>query len=296
MTALLLACCLATDPAGEVRPFRPDPGRELVYRGQRTEADAGSLPRAWTLEGRVFALDDGTVAFQSLARLDGGSPRVTLDVAAWDKANRPVWQSGLTAAADDWRPEPEVTFDLPVGPAEVGALWTVCAPGRPAITWQVEALETVQGVRCLKLVGRSQSANWEQLGTASAWHREDTVWLAGPTGRAVRLMSVVQKREPGQSRPNSRAETRLELESDLTYPGHLAAERGREIRQAIALAGQLDRAAARVGSVALTAIKVRVDWHLQNVPATPYRPAVETVQRRLDAVRRGETVPVVPRD
>jgi peroxiredoxin len=80
------------------------------------------------------------------------------------------------------------------------------------------------------------------------------------------------------------------------YRGPLLDDRQREIQ----LTRDLTQAAMPLlhepdqhGLRALEQIETKIDFHNDNQPATPYREALQHLKRRIEAVRRGEALPVV---
>jgi hypothetical protein len=309
--ALLLAFAPGqpTDAGWELAP-RLTRGQELVYRGQFEEesnAVGARFRRVYNLETLVFVLDvsprGADVAVQTVLRPSGSPPTAPgaarLELATMDPKGRVTLRSGAPAQVPVQGPpslEPAGFVELPARRVGLGHTWEVPAGRRPPTAWTVEEADIQQGVRCLKLAGVQQSAEWDRpTGTAPAWRRTDTVWLAPRTGTVVRLERTVERRAGGEGTAGYKSVTTYELQGGgLTYPDQLGADRRREIQQAWqfhqALAQYLPQA-GRVGPRPFEALLARIDHHLATQPATPYRPAVLAARQRAESGRRGETPP-----
>ena len=292
-------------------------GQELVYRGTFTEHATQTrvqMQRAYRFETRYFVLDTSPrgVSLAALTRLqarsqptkaarvrEGMSSAVRLERLRLNLAGQVTAEGGLSLAVPlDGAPALEVGAFLDVPRTRQAALdgWEIAEPGRPVRMWRLAATESVGGQTCVKLVGVQQTDDWDRpRGDRGAWRRQDTVWIVPRTGLAARVERVIEQREPARREPSQRSVLRYELESALSYPFRLAEDRRQEVRQALAF-----REAARPMlyepgryTKQLAALQKRIASHVENQPATPYREAVLTVRKQVEAARRGEVLPVV---
>ena len=153
------------------------------------------------------------------------------------------------------------------------------------------------GRRPLFEIGRR--ATVRRLGQAAAdrpsWRRTDHVWLSPRLGVACRVERIIERRDPGRSKPTYKSVLAYDLEEPMQYPGRLYDERQREIVQAHAFskeAAPLLATPAKHGPQ-LAALLDKIAYHLDRQPQTPYREAIFQVKRRVEAAQRGEAAPVV---
>jgi hypothetical protein len=293
--------------------------QELVYRGSFREESVGggvAFESAYSFEGRVLVLDTQPTSTEAaiLTVLRDRPPAGSLRVSRKPAAGRPDFCSArLDRVSLDNRgqlkslagtrffvplegpPTLEVGFFVPM-PARVtvGSTWTSPDPGRPDRLWKAIALETVQGMRCLKLEGIQKSPHWDRpRADRSAWRRTDRVWLATIEGIAQRVERTIEVRLPARDKPTQVSTFRYELESSLSYPTRLVEDRLQDIRQASRfqqIAGPLFAAPTRHGRE-LEALLGQVSAHLERGTPTPYRPALEQIRRRVELARKGEVPP-----
>ncbi|HEV3255989.1 MAG TPA: redoxin domain-containing protein [Gemmataceae bacterium] len=321
-TLCLFTCALATAQAGSDTEWllvpRLSRGQELVYSGSFTEefvAKGVQCHASYGLENRVFVLETQAqgvdVALFTVLKFQETRARVAGEATAgpqpWSvrlELAHVDLQGKVTAAAGAPLPVPlegpatvecGVFVEMPHSRAGPGKSWDVAEDDRPPRTWRAAGTEAVNGTRCLKLVGVQQSPDWDRgRADQTAWRRQDTVWLTPGTGIACRVERIVEQREPARQEATQRSVTRYDLKESLVYPGQLCEDRSREIKQArtfMEMAEPLLREPGRYEPRHYEALLARIAFHLDNRPATPYREAVRQVQRRLDAVRRGEPAP-----
>ncbi|MFQ3591625.1 MAG: redoxin domain-containing protein [Gemmataceae bacterium] len=185
--------------------------------------------------------------------------------------------------------------ELPTGRLKRNQGWEIREPGQPNHVWQVAGPETVLAQPCVKLVGIQASEDWEKpRADRGAWRRLDTVWIATRHGLAIRVERIIEQREPA-SREVSRTSTlRYDLESDLRHPPAMLNDRRVEIARTIeyrALAKPLLAQPAR-NSRELAALLRKINSFMESQPPTPYREALVTLRRQVEAASRGEVVGV----
>lgn len=291
-------------------------GQELVYRGTFTEETVGArvqFQRVYRSETRYFVLDAlpaGTelAAFTTLqARAPGSaSPNVRIEGAASSVRLEKVTllPYGRVTAADlslavplegPCPLESAVFVEMPRGRVVPNQTWEKPEPGRPAMIWKLAGTETVHGQSCLVFVGVQQSDDWERpRADRNGWRREDRVWLLPRSGVTARVERTIEHHEPARREVSQRSVLRYELESSLQYPTQLALDRRQEILQAMSYREVARPLVVEPGrnARALQALQTRIAGHLENQPPTPYRDAVLTVKRQVEAACRGEVVTV----
>jgi peroxiredoxin len=289
-------------------------GQELLYRGTFTEDAKGprvQFHRDYRFETRCFVLDAPPrgldVAILTILRARGGKPapgvqvspvsssvrleRVTVDLHGKVKGDPAVSLCAPLEGAPTL--ECGAFVESPGLAVAPGRTWETFEPDRPARAWRVVGREVVLGTVCVKLVSLQQSADWDRPRDCSAWRRQDTIWVAPRLGVVQRLERITEQREPARYEATQRSVLRYDLESSLLYPGPLSEDRRQEVLQALAF-----REAARPMLSApvnyvrqLTALLAKINYHLERQPPTPYREAVLTTKRQVEAARRGEAAP-----
>jgi hypothetical protein len=282
-------------------------GQELVYTGTFVEealVPGVQFQRTFKIETTLLVLDatpqKHEVAAYTLLALRGKQPQPDaagpssvrleiLEVAPQGRVRGPV-------AALDGPPTVEWGALVEVPKVRVGVQdsWLVGEDGRPPRTWRVAGVEVVNGTNCVKLVGTQQSPDWDRpRGDSTAWQRRDSVWISPQLGIAYRVERTVERRDPLRKEPTHRYVLRYDLDSRLTYPGNLLEDRVHEIRQTRKIweeAVPLLREPAQHRQQ-LDALLKRIAAHLEGQPPTPYRKAILHVKQRIEAARRGETIP-----
>ncbi len=297
----LLSFAIAANDPLAVRLTR---GQELVYRGQFSEEARGASAdrRTYDLEARAFVLESGRdaaeVAFLTVLRATGAAPEAAgsarLELAAVDQRGRiTLHVTGTPPRIPlDGPPslEPAGFIELPASPVNT---WDVADGPRPPREWRIVGEEFRDGVRCLKLVGEQESAEWRQpTGTAPGWRRSEVIWLSVATGTVRRLERTVERRSAGDGSPGYSARTEYELVESTIFPDRLAADRRREVQQiaefnerlAALPRGELPQLQALLGQIGRVASQ----------PA--YQPALIALRRRVEAAARGDVPPPADAD
>lgn len=317
----LFACVLSLGQGENRAQLLPTPqlitGQELVYSGtyQEQEQAAGvQFQKEYRLESRVFVLETQTAGW-NIAALTCLSLRRSPAPAGAEKDNAAAAASvrlemaqldrrGAISSADKvdlavplaGPPTVElgcfVTLPrVPVGPNHY---WEVAEAGRPPSRWRIVGTEIISSTHCLKLEGKQQSDDWDRPRADSvAWRRTDLVWLAPQTGLAYKVERIIERRAPARLQPTQRLVARYELDSQLAYPGRLFEDRRQEIQHASKFNAEADILLPEPGEkkhqIDLLAQRVR-QYLQERPPTTPYRQAIEQLQHRIEAVRRGDVV------
>jgi peroxiredoxin len=292
------------------------PAQELVYRGLYTEESTGGgvqFNRVYRLEYRVFVLETSPpgarVAFLTVLKprhlapglssavheeQTPGSVRLALGQVD-SHGHVAVDGVSLTAPLDGPAINEFGAFlELPAQRLTAGQGWVESEDGRPERVWEMLGHETVNGTSCLKLSGEQHSADWDRpRSDRGAWKRQDTVWLAPRLGVAYRVERIIERREPGRQQPGWRSVSRYEMASGLSYTPHLYEDCRDDILkvhafQQAALSWMADP--SRHGPD-LDSLLAKIDHHLDKQTPTPYREAMVHLKRRVEAARRGESVP-----
>lgn len=310
----LLPIALALGQAGDRTDWllRPQlaPGLELVYRGIYEEEMMGQgvqFQRAYQLETTILVLrevsqhwdiavmtslglqPDGpkskSLSAPSSVRLETG--RVTKRGATYGDRNISLY----VPLAGPPIVECGGFIEFPATRVGREAMWEVSESERPPRTWQVVGTEPWGGTTCLKLVGRQQSEEWDRpRADRGAWRRKDTVWLSPQLGIAYKVERTIERREPARREPSHRLFASYEIKDRLIYRDKLLDDRKQEILKARKFA---DEAAPLTAQPAVYRPQIeglihKVSLHAKQ-PPTPYRRAVEHLQRRLEQARNGET-------
>ncbi|MFN4257964.1 MAG: peroxiredoxin family protein [Gemmataceae bacterium] len=328
LTVFLLACLVAPSqtPAAEPSAWLLTPrlqrGQELVYQGifsEETSSGAVEFRRDYRLETRVLVMDvlpsvkgpTAHIAFLTTLRQqstrndadknEGAACSVRLELANLSAQGKiiPVEDGSLVPSLTG---PPTVEcgafVETPAYPVGPGSTWAVADAAQRTMSWQVVGTESVHGTSCLKLSGEQKSPDWDHpRADSSAWRRRDTVWLAPRTGVAYRVERVIERREPARRDPSERSTLRYELHGSLNYPGQLLADRKREIELAQRLNQTLAPLLPRAGEVGprpFEAVLARIAHHVEHQAPTPYRAALDLIQRRAEAGRQGESPPLNP--
>jgi hypothetical protein len=317
----LLTCALVTAQTADRSEWLLLPhlgrGQELVYRGSYAEEAIGrgvQFSRSYRLESRVFVLDTPPrgldVALQTILKLRtpraerGNEPEpisVRLELAHVDLQGRITSPAGV-ALAVPWDGPATIecgTFvEVPNGRVGLKQSWETLEANRPARRWKVLGMEMVSGTTCLKLEGLQQSDDWDHpRADRTAWRRRDLIWLAPRLGVAYKVERTIERRDPAHRDPTERSLTQYELQSEIQYPGQLFEDRRREILQAQKITEALTSLlpdSTKQGPKPFENILVRIAYHLDNHPPTPYREAVLQVKRRAEAASRGESPAAAP--
>jgi peroxiredoxin len=284
-------------------------GQELVYRGTYTEESCGSsveFIRSYRLENRIFVLDQNNkgadIACLTTWKARGATgvqaeiDSVRLAVGFVDRQGA-VRGDGSWLTCLDGPPTVECGAFVEAPLRRLGQMepWKTLEQGRPPRDWHIEAVEVVNGNRCVKVIGQQQSDDWNKpRADHTAWRRTDIVWLTPRGGYAHKVERTIERREPAHQEPTQRLVVKYELESSLQYPAQLFEDRKRDIIQVQnwleTLTPLLNRA-AEVGPRPFEAILSQTKKYLDTRTPTPYREAIRHVQHLAEAGSRGENPP-----
>jgi hypothetical protein len=181
-----------------------------------------------------------------------------------------------------------------------GDPWAVAAAGdRPPETWQAKEFKFVTAERCQLLIMNQESTDWAKpVGGQTSWHRADAILVSTQDGMARRVHRVIRQRDGRTEAPTAWVEVKYELKEQTQLSGR-AFDRGlRDVEIAytsLADAAALQPDAIKLGPKTFEMRLSRLDAHLADMEQTsPYREAMLTARRALDAARRGEAVPIAP--
>lgn len=284
--------------------LRLERGQDLVYHGSyvdETIHDGAAYQRAYDLKTLIFVLNvtaQGTeIAVMTVLREPHGPPNglpgsVRLELGRVDRQGRLAWHKGgafLPPLEGPPTIEGEMFVELPPRQIGLDQTWDVPDTPRPSRAWQALAVDTVRNARCVKLVGVQQTPDWEQpTGAAPAWRRRDTVWLAAQNGVAQKWERSIERRDLAGRIAIHKSFVKYELISQMPYPDRLTADRRREIQQAWSFDQKLADLRRQRTPAGFDALIAKIDHHLANQPATPYRPAIVWVRKQAVASQRGE--------
>lgn len=170
--------------------------------------------------------------------------------------------------------------------------WTVAAstPNRPAETWQAKGFEFLTGERCQLLVMNQHSPDWEQpVGGQTAWHRAEAVWVSTLDGTARKVHRVIRQRDGRALAPAAWVEVKYELKDRASLNGQMYDRARQNIEAAYAALADAVGLTPRDCESRLVKLEAQL---AQCDPASPYREPLVAARRVLEAVRRGDVIPV----
>jgi hypothetical protein len=159
--------------------------------------------------------------------------------------------------------------------------------------------EFINAEQCQMLVVNQQSADWAQpVGGQTSWQRADAVWVSTQDGTARKVHRVIRQRDGRASEMAAWVEVKYELAEHEKLTGRNYDRTRRDVEVAyltLAEAATQVRDAARLGPRFFESKLIKLDAHLeQTEPGTPYREAILSARRTLEAARRGEAAPPPP--
>ena len=292
---------------------RLNEAQELVYRGTFSESASGSVQfsREYRLENRVFVLESSprgldvailTVVKDPRTAQQSAARSVRLERVQVDAQGRVMPPAGVSLTVPlEGPPTLESGAFVPVPRGLIDRRgWTVTEPGRPEWQWSIDGTEMVKGTSCLKVVGLQESSDWEQpRGGRLAWRRRETVWVSPRDGIAHRLERVIERKLPLRTEPVQQSVLTYELALSPRYPRQLVEAYRRDIEQALRFREEARPFLTRPAPFGeqLAALLGHIDTYLERQRGpTPYREGLMQVRARVEAARRGETPPVLPKD
>jgi len=313
----LVACTFAAAQAhGQPSVgLRLNRGQELLYSGSFAEEickQKSKISRRFLMENRILVLEvfptGAKIALQTIIQSDKAKDRpdkldprtVSLVLAQVDLKNLLTTDQGKRLELPIGGPpkiEGGAFVEVPADGVESNKEWMIPEADRPRHYWRKTGVESIDGQMCYKLIGAQQSDDWDHPNAGkTAWRRQDTVWLSPRNGFPLRYERIMEQREPTSSEPSYRSLARFHLESSLVYPGQLLRDRQAEVKlfcqysqlaESYLLEPSLD-SPRRLGSLA-----AKIGYHCDTQPPTPYREALQELQRRLESASRGELPPVI---
>jgi hypothetical protein len=314
-TLCLLTVALTTGQVGDrsAWPLQPQlaRGQELLYSGTYIEeplTPGVQYQKTLRLETSLLVLDTTpdktevavltTVISKNPGRpADTALSSVRLEVMFLDRQGKLlVPASAHLALPLDGPPTIELgaLVEVPKSRVSVGSWWEINEEGRPPRTWRVDGAETVNNVRCVRLIGVQKSETWDTpRADSSAWQRRDTVWVSAELGMVCRFERELLRRDAAHTEPTFRSVVRCDLGTALTYQGRLFDERADEIKQARRFSQECESflREPEKNKPRLEGILKRIKQYNEAEAPTPYRKAIVQVQKRIEGSLRGETIP-----
>lgn len=293
--------------------FRLQQGQELVYRGlfmEEANSSRVQFQRSYRVECRALSLgsDDNSLEVATLTTLKQranptASPTVSSEPPATHVrleilkcSNRGRWQpqanQGLMPLSGPPTMENGFMVEIPKNRLTEKDTWETSEDGRPVRTWSVAGWETLQGVRCLKLVGIQQTEDWEKpRADSNAWKRTDTVFFNPQSGIPQRFERMIETKDPAHSTPSQKSTLRCELETSLFYPGQLFEDRKKEITLAKNYRDGINPYMEDASRYAkdLSAIGKRIETQMELQTPTPYRESIFQTKKMVEMAIKGET-------
>jgi hypothetical protein len=295
--------------------------RLFVLDRQELWADAALLTQLRRIEDAVGAAAKpvtGTVPYQN------APPIVRLDLVRihTDGNVRLLWPAGPPFRLAEDTPVmglPSIPLDkcapsefgifpphLPASTAP-GETWTVAAgSNRPDEMWiALKKMEYINAEQCRKLVMNQHSPDWmKPMGSEPDWHRADAVWVSTQDGTARKVHRVIRQWDgPSKLRgvevpPAAWIEVQYELKDHEKLSGRTYERTRRDVEVAYAALADGEksvREAVKIGPRAIETKLIKLDAYLdETAPGTPFREAILTARRTLEAARRGDVAAPEP--
>jgi hypothetical protein len=200
----------------------------------------------------------------------------------------------LPACPMDEPPRVEVGMfvPLPETATAVGDSWAAADGSRPARTWTVKGSEFLNGGRCFVVEATQQSTGWTDFAkSATGWHRSDRLLVSPSDGLARDVSRQIVQREG-----NAVVRTltvRYEIRPAVPHEGASYRDVRTEIEWAAWLGGELGKAMAvgkSLDTEAVERVRDRAKQLEEDRPATAFRPALEAVRLRAEAVLAGRAL------
>jgi len=313
-TLCLLACAFLTgqSPEWQLQP-QLTRGQELVYSGAFTEMPLGSgaeVHRSFRVDTNVLVMDSGpqkfdlafftvvtTTSVKSPSELGvnhSAPSSVRLELVSMDRQGKLLSPALSLVPPLEGPPTIECGFFLELPKFRVGpeSIWDINEEGRSPRKWSVDGTEIVNNVFCVRLMGVQQSQDWDNpRADRGAWQRRDTVWMS-LQGLTCRYKRVIERRDPARQTASHRSVLSCDLTGGISFKGKLFEDRRREIIQARKFSADAEnwlREPAQHKQALETTLK-KIKQYCEAETPTPYRKAVVQVQKRIEAVLRGESV------
>jgi hypothetical protein len=302
-----------TEPA-ETISVRLQKEQELVYRGYYTETmeqPGTRTSRTWDLLHCILIRNTGArgvdAAFLTIQKARPQPGMSTESVALLDEAT--IEPSGKIM----FRPRPNVPPRVPFnGPPNVetsvfvemprtgfvgGNSWDVTAENQLPQSWKIDHVESYPGGRCAVLIGEQAAPEWKYK-AGSAWFRQDKVWIDLNAGFAIKIERTTCRREEidiGQALFTGTTVCVLDNNVPTPCPAGLFRDRNLAVRQVSMLKDELTELQKPRGAPDLQGYDLllkRIDLQLGSLAETPYREALATLRRQVEAAKKGERPPV----
>jgi hypothetical protein len=303
-----------SEPA-QLIPLRLQREQEMVYRGSCTEIVEQPGKRTsyvWEVQHCVLIRNVGPrgieAAFLTIQRAPPQAGKSAETTALLEEGT--IEPTGKIV----FRPRPNALPRIPLnGPPnlEVAAFvempktglngkldWEIVAENQYPQNWKVQDVKDYPGGgRCVVMIGEQHTPEWKNAAGA-AWWRQDTVWLDLNCGYAIKIDRTVRRREEveaGQLYTTTRTVVKLDNNVPTPCPGGLFRDRLEAIKRTMQSSRCLEQLQQPGGARDLRAydqLIAEINNDLRMLADTPYREALVTLRRRVEAAKQGERPPV----
>ncbi len=331
MLAGMLFGAMPPLPAENAPTPRFEKGQEITWRGTFSEAILRPNVRAfrtYEVETRLYVLDvfkqNADVALFTSVKLKPDVPTtplpsavVRLELARIDPMGKaqhlPI--DSLYSSHEKRKPtalplmglEGLPTFEtgafvgLPGEKIRFGDAWELTEEKRPPLRYRLEGADSVRGSRCLKISMIQQTDDWDKSRTdTAAWRRSEICWISAKHGTASRFERTIEKRDPQTGEVGFRSKLAYEQVANMRYPDRFGEDRREEIAGTAQFIAEFERLlpeAGRTGARPFEELRERIDGHVSSHfsgEAVPYRQALMSLKRKVEAASRGHIAPASP--
>jgi hypothetical protein len=191
-----------------------------------------------------------------------------------------------------------ITRALPAVPLDTFASFEfgIFAPRPAANSWTPVGFDFVHSERCQQLALTQQSPDWDRpVGGQTSWQRKDDAWCSA-NGLARKVKRSIRHRDGIAKEFAVRIDVVYELKEQGRPIGRMYDRYRADIEAAYLAATEvlpLAKDFARLGPEPFQQRIAKLNAHLEaNDPGSPFKEAVFAVRRQLEAVRKGEVIPV----
>jgi hypothetical protein len=315
-SAMLLAGGLLDGQPG-ITP-KLESGREIVWAGTFTEeavqSGSSQTRQRFQVEHRLLVLPQQSTHTEAtlFSRFDlitegteeKPSPIVRLERIRWlANGQVEVWANGrdrwirLSSQFQEDLPTLELSFFMADLPAwiEPGSEWEI--PSSPNFThWRTNELVSERGQRCWQIDGWRQSIDWTApRGPNLAYRQLERVWLSLTLGYAIRLDRTTEVRDPSTQDVIRRNRLEISQKQTMQFRGSALNDRLAEIEMSLLGMRLLQRAMPNAGRLdsPFQRLLDQLAGHELEHPvgeSIPYRALVNSLERRCEAVMKGQPI------